>query len=54
MDRKEFEEQYEEEIEELEVQMMLTAIGLEKFYEALKQTNIPEEIISLILCNKKD
>ena len=54
MDRKLFEEEYSEEIEEVEVKMWLTAISIEKLYEALKQTNLPESIILEILCTKKN
>ena len=53
MDKKLFEEEYSEEIEEVEVKMWLTAIGIEKFYEALKQTNLPESIIVEMLRNIK-
>lgn len=54
INRQEFEEEYADEIEELEEQMMLTAIGIEKFYEALQLTNIPKEIIEKLILNKSN
>ena len=54
IDRNKFEIEYEDEIEELEMQMMLTAIGIEKSYEALKETNLPEDLIEKILVSKND
>lgn len=50
---KEFEEEYEDEIEEIQCQLKLTVKALEMFYKELEKSDLPEEVKKTLLLNYK-